>query len=84
VPASRTAISYNVAPNVALTFDWSGVSEDFLGGRLDPKTDIGYVEISMVTYGGTAPQLAEDFMTLRSPASTPRATPGSSPSTPTT
>jgi hypothetical protein len=54
----------HVAPNVALTFDWSGVTEDFLGRPLDPKTDISYVDVSMVNDRGAAPRLAADFMTL--------------------
>lgn len=54
----------HVAPNVALTFDWSGVTADLLGAELDPKTDIDYVDISMVNDRGAAPRLAEDFMTL--------------------
>ncbi len=58
----------HVAPNVALTFDWSGVTDDLLGVELDPKTDIDYVDISMVNDRNAAPQLAEDFMTLSASA----------------
>jgi len=34
-----------VQPNTPLTFDWSGLSKDFLGNGLDPKKDIGIVSL---------------------------------------
>jgi len=54
----------HVAPNVPLTFDWSGVTTDFFGRSLDPQTDIARLEVSLVSYKNTADVLARDFMTL--------------------
>lgn len=54
----------HVAANMNLTFDWSGVTQDFLGQALDPKADIAHVELSLVPYKDTADVLARDFMTL--------------------
>lgn len=36
-----------VAPSSELTVDWSGVTEDFTGGRLDPVRDIGSVSLTL-------------------------------------
>jgi hypothetical protein len=58
----------HVAPNVDLTFDWSGVTQDFLGRSLDPKTDIAHLELSLVTFRQATDVLAEQFMTLSTEA----------------
>jgi len=34
-----------VAPNTDLTFDWSGLTADFMGRALDPKTDITSIQV---------------------------------------
>jgi len=36
-----------VAPSSELTVDWSGVTEDFAGGSLDPVRDIGSVSLTL-------------------------------------
>jgi hypothetical protein len=54
----------HVAPNVDLTFDWSGVTADLFGKSLDPKLDVSHLELSLVNDRGTAGVLAEQFMTL--------------------
>jgi hypothetical protein len=38
----------HVAPNSDLTFDWSGVTQDYLGRTLDPKNDISELELSLI------------------------------------
>lgn len=34
-----------VQPKTALTFDWSGLSKDYLGNDIDPQNDIGMVSL---------------------------------------
>jgi hypothetical protein len=40
----------HVKPNVDLTFDWSGVTRDYLGNEIDPKADISYSDLSFIAF----------------------------------